>query len=320
MASFGLVLGGGGYAGTAFHAGVVTALAHLGWDPAGADVVVGTSAGATTAALLGAGFPAREYVSLVLERRLSERASAVMAGIGRLKPAPRMPRPRLRPAAPSLAGRALRPSAGLPFGVLLAAAAPAGTVDVAAVSPGFGPEFTTWPDRPTWITAVDLVEGQRAVFGHTHRASLPDAVAASVAIPGYFAPVVIAGVPYVDGGAWSTHHADLLLDEDVDVVIISAPSSAPEPLAADPAQWLRAPIRRQLYREVAALRSAGKQVVVIEPDRRLRDVIGVNSLSLRRRKPVALATLAFAAEVLVESRLGDPTGGSDGQPATAGGP
>lgn len=311
MTRFALVLGGGGYAGTAFHAGVVTALARAGWDAQDAAIVIGTSAGATTAALLGAGFPAREYVSLILERPLSARAQRVMLGIGQLKPAPRMPRPRLRPASPDLALRALRPSSGLPFGVFLAAAAPAGTVIVDDVSPGYGPQFDVWPDRPTWITAVDLRRGQRAVFGQTHRATLPEAVSASVAIPGYFAPVVIDGVPYVDGGAWSTHHADLLLDEDVDVVIISAPSSAPEPLAADPAQWLRAPIRRQLYREVAALRSAGKTVVVIEPDRSLRDVIGVNSLSLRRRKPVALATLAFAADVLVESRLGDPTGGTD---------
>jgi NTE family protein len=311
MTRFALVLGGGGYAGTAFHAGVVTALARAGWDARHAEIVIGTSAGATTAALLGAGFPPREYVSLVLECPLSAQAQRVMSGIGQLKPAPRMPRPRLRPASPDLARRALRPSSGLPFGVFLAAAAPAGTVIVDDVSPGYGPQFDFWPDRPTWITAVDLHSGSRAVFGRTHRATLPEAVSASVAIPGYFAPVVIAGVPYVDGGAWSTHHADLLLDEDVEVVIISAPSSAPEPLAADPAQWLRAPIRRQLYREVAALRSAGKQVVVIEPDRRLRDVIGVNSLSLRRRKPVALATLAFAAGVLVESRLADPTGGPD---------
>lgn len=309
VSRFALVLGGGGYAGTAFHAGVVTALARAGWDPARAEIVIGTSAGATTAALLGAGFPAREYVSLVLEHRLSDRAQQVMAGIGQLKPAPRMPRPRLRPASPDLALRALRPSSGLPFGVFLAAAAPAGTVIVDDVSPGYGPQFDVWPDRPTWITAVDLHCGSRAVFGRTHRATLPQAVSASVAIPGYFAPVMIGGVPYVDGGAWSTHHADLLLAEDVEIVFISAPSSAPEPLAADPAQWLRAPIRRQLYREVAALRSAGKQVVVIEPDRGLRDVIGINSLSLRRRKPVALATLAFAASVLAEAPLPSAAGG-----------
>ena len=153
MAKYALVLGGGGYAGTAFHAGVVTALARAGWDPAEAAVVVGTSAGATTAALLGAGFPAREYVSLVLQHRLSAQARTVMAGIGQLKPAPRMPRPRLRPAAPGLAGRALRPSAGLPFGVLLAAATPAGTVDVNAVSPGYGPQFSAWPQRPCALSS-----------------------------------------------------------------------------------------------------------------------------------------------------------------------
>ena len=294
---YGLVLGGGGYAGTAFHAGVLTALARAGWDPRDAAVIVGTSAGATSAALVGAGFPASEYVSLVLEEPLSAGAERVMSGIGRLKAPPRMPRPRFRPASPGLAARALG-DRSLPLGVFLAAAAPAGTVDVDAVSPGYGPSFEVWPQQQVWITAVDLISGQRAVFGRTHRATLPQAVAASVAIPGYFAPVVIDGVPYVDGGAWSTNNTDLLEGADVDVVFVSAPSSSPEPIAADPAQWLRAPIRRQLYREVAALRLAGKQVVVFEPDRRLRDVIGVNSMSLRRRKPVALATLGYATRVL----------------------
>ncbi len=303
MTRFALVLGGGGYAGTAFHAGVLTALARSGWDAADADVVVGTSAGAAAAALTGAGFPAQEYVSLILEEPLSPAAREVMTGVGALRSPPRPQLPRLRPASPALAAKALRPSAGLPLGVLLAAAAPIGTIDVESVSPGYGPSFVQWPQRPTWITAVDLDSGQRAVFGRTHRASLADAVSASVAIPGYFSPIVIDGVPYVDGGAWSTHHADLLVGADVEVVVISAPSSTPEPVAGDPAHWLRAPIRRQLRREVALLRRTGKDVVVIEPDRHLRRVIGVNSMSLHRRKPIALATLARAERVIGESPL-----------------
>lgn len=49
----GLVLGGGGVTGMAFHAGVLAALQHdLGWDPNRADVVIGTSAGSVVGALL----------------------------------------------------------------------------------------------------------------------------------------------------------------------------------------------------------------------------------------------------------------------------
>ena len=51
----GLVLGGGGIAGMAFHAGVLLALHHdLGWDARDADVIVGTSAGSIVGALLRA--------------------------------------------------------------------------------------------------------------------------------------------------------------------------------------------------------------------------------------------------------------------------
>ena len=54
-ARIGLVLGGGGLTGTAFHAGVIAGLAKAaGWDARTAEVIVGTSAGSTAAALLRA--------------------------------------------------------------------------------------------------------------------------------------------------------------------------------------------------------------------------------------------------------------------------
>src|SRR5258708_5386455 len=52
----GLVLGAGGAVGGAFHAGVLSTLAdELGWDARTAEVVVGTSAGSATGAILRAG-------------------------------------------------------------------------------------------------------------------------------------------------------------------------------------------------------------------------------------------------------------------------
>ena len=52
----GLVLGGGGATGAAYHAGTLLALhTDLGFDPADADVVVGTSAGSIIATLLRSG-------------------------------------------------------------------------------------------------------------------------------------------------------------------------------------------------------------------------------------------------------------------------
>src|ERR1700730_17697138 len=54
----GLVLGAGGVMGGAWITGGLHALAtETGWDPASADYIVGTSAGAMTGSLLAAGVP-----------------------------------------------------------------------------------------------------------------------------------------------------------------------------------------------------------------------------------------------------------------------
>jgi len=54
------------------------------------------------------------------------------------------------------------------------------------------------------------------------RPALPDAVAASCAIPGFFAPVEIGGEAFVDGGAHSPSNADVLLGADVGLVLVSS--------------------------------------------------------------------------------------------------
>ena len=62
--------------------------------------------------------------------------------------------------------------------------------------------------------AVHLDVGTRVVFGGADRAAYPDAtvgqaVQASCAVPGYFAPVVVGGERFVDGGVHSTTNADV---------------------------------------------------------------------------------------------------------------
>ena len=52
-----LVIGGGGVAGIAWITGLLAGLADAGQDVTGADVVIGTSAGAAVAAQLGSGLP-----------------------------------------------------------------------------------------------------------------------------------------------------------------------------------------------------------------------------------------------------------------------
>ena len=48
-----LVMGGGGIAGIAWHTGILLGLSESGADPSGADLLIGTSAGATVAAQIG---------------------------------------------------------------------------------------------------------------------------------------------------------------------------------------------------------------------------------------------------------------------------
>ena len=72
MKRVGLVLGAGGVVGQAYHSGVLAALEHdLGWDPRTAEVIVGTSAGSITGALLRNGVPASELAAWSVRAPLS---------------------------------------------------------------------------------------------------------------------------------------------------------------------------------------------------------------------------------------------------------
>jgi NTE family protein len=300
----GLVLGGGGLTGTAFHAGAIAGLAEtIGWDAREAAVVVGTSAGSTSAILLRAGLPPADFVARMTGQPPSAEGRRVLDGLGTLR-RPRAVGPRARrPASPALlAAMARRPWAFRPEH-LAAAALPAGTLDVMDSIAGFGTLFDTWPSAPTWICTVRLDDGARVVFGRDATASISDAVSASCAIPGYYAPVQIDGQRYVDGGVWSMHSADLLADVPLDVVVVSAPLATDDPRALEPGNALRVPIRRRLDRELAVLRRAGVPVLVIAPDARLRAVMGTASMRIERRAPVAVATRARIHELADAGRL-----------------
>jgi NTE family protein len=227
----------------------------------------------------------------------------VLDAIGRLR-RPRAVGPRVRrPASPALlAAMARRPWAFRPEH-LVAGALPAGVLDVMDGIAGFGSLFDTWPAAPTWLCAVRLDDGARVVFGRDASASVRDAVSASCAIPGYYAPVEIDGQRYVDGGVWSMHSADLLADEPLDVVVVSAPLATDDPRALDRGNALRVPIRWRLDRELGALRRSGIPVVVIAPDARLRTVMGTASMRIERRAPVAVAARARIRELADTGRL-----------------
>src|SRR4051812_7021598 len=110
MARIGLVLGAGGVTGGAFHAGVLAALADAtGWDARQAEVIVGTSAGSATAAILRAGLPPADLVARAEGRPLSPEGQRVVASAPPFRgqfPLRREARTGpYRPAAPGVVGK-----------------------------------------------------------------------------------------------------------------------------------------------------------------------------------------------------------------------
>lgn len=298
----GLVLGAGGMAGLAFHAGVLAALSEaLGWDPRSAELVVGTSAGSITAAALRAGLAAPDLYARACGDPLTPEAAEILAPVDRAMDgrAPVTAGPMVwRPAAPRVLWPGARRLGGVRPGVVAAGLLPAGRMPTTVIEAGVGALFPDrWPQRPTWLCALSLDDGRLTVFGRADApsASVGAAVAASCAIPGYFAPVEIGGVRYVDGGAYSTVNLAEVRGEQLDVVIVSAPMAragsrpplVPPGLPAAVGALGRELNRFQLGFEARAVRGAGTPVVAFSPTVEDRFVMGLNPMDGARRAPIA---------------------------------
>jgi NTE family protein len=320
MSRIGLVFGAGGIAGHAYHAGVLDALAATtGWDPADADVVVGTSAGSAVAALLRGGMSPAD----IARRAAGEPLSAAGARLGTRTGSNRTAPPHDTDDRHAVGARnggggagralvhALAPSAPRRFlhaalqpwnarlGTLAAAALPEGRVPTDRVIEGLRRIYPeqAWPAAALWICAVRLHDGRRVVFGRdpgsTAEASVPDAVAASCAIPAFFTPVRIGGVRHVDGGAWSPSNADVLAGRGLDLVIVLSPMSARRTIPITSVDGaVRAACRLQLTQEVLRVRHRGTPVVVLEPGDRELAAMGSSAQAMDpERGPAIMRTV-----------------------------
>jgi NTE family protein len=290
----GLVLGAGGVTGGAFHAGVLSALeASLGWDPRRATIMVGTSAGSISATSLRAGLSAADSLARAEELPMSPEGTRLMRNVG----PPRRPPP-LRPAvrgrrpaeiASMLTRAATRPFSAPPW-ALLASLIPDGQISTAMISDTIAGLFPDdWPGAPLWLCAVRQIDGRRFVFGkHEPRPPLPDAVAASCAIPGFFSPVTIDGEAFVDGGVHSPTNADVLVGEDLDLVIVSSPMSITgRRVYSSAGSVVRRWSGALLDAEAMRLRRRGVHVVAFQPTASDIEVMGPNAMDPDRRSPVA---------------------------------
>ncbi|WAL65840.1 patatin-like phospholipase family protein [Amycolatopsis cynarae] len=273
-----LVLGAGGLVGTAWMAGLACGLRRGGVDLGEADLIVGTSAGAITAALLATGQDPDRLATPV-------------------RPADSDGTP------PQVDGRRL----GEAFAVLgNAAANPAeawrrvGRIALAAET---GPEQAhisrmcamtgsdQWPDRKLLITALDAETGEQEVFDRASGAPLPSAVAASTAFPGIYPPITINGRRYMDGSLRSATNAGLAAGARTLVVI-------------DPQAHLFP--RELLHQELAV--AGAHTVVTIGPDPASIRAFGPDLNDRTSWEPAYQAGLHQAADAAEQFRLAWKTG------------
>ena len=271
-----LVLGGGGSAGNAWLIGVVAGLAHARVDAIWADLIVGTSAGATTAAQITARPPAR-----LLDEILSS-APASSNGTG---PA----RERTGSAAHHLA-RTQRIIDDALDAADMRRRMGAAAIEMAATSEGAGRRWhdivaarlprPDWPEQRIVITAVEAATGDPVLFDRTSGVALVDAVAASCSSGSAYP---IGSSSYIDGGyRANAENADLAMGYAR--VLVLAPFGG---ASRTPATW-----GTHLSAQIAALRSAGSAVATIFPDDDARAAFGDDVMDPSTRAPAARAGFA----------------------------
>ncbi len=220
MTRVGLVLGGGGVVGQAYHSGVLAVLEHdFGFDARTVDVIVGTSAGSITGTLLRLGVSAEDLAAWTVKAPLSDEGDVMRHVAGTRVPdlAPFRPlsvlrRPLGLPGRHMVQRALTRPWRFRPLAAGMALLPPGRHDIVEQLAALRELERPEWPQPPLWICAVRRRDGRRVVFGRPGTPPVPIhlAVAASCAVPGYFAPVQIGGHSYLDGGVHSPTNAAVL--------------------------------------------------------------------------------------------------------------
>ena len=305
----GLVLGAGGVVGQAYQAGVLAALQReIGWDPRAAAAIVGTSAGAVTGAALRAGVPGPDLAASLYGAAPSRQGAAILRRILPPDSGP-LPTPSLlsvlRPwnlPSPALIARAARRPLAFRPEVAVSTLIPKGQVDISERARGLD-DFIgeRWPEGLR-ICAVRRTDGARVVFGRpgSPPARLAEAVLASCAIPGYFRPVTIDGTEYVDGGIHSVTNADVLKNEQLDIVLIVS-SMSPPTGPTGPTACSDAPVHRRMEHEVEKLERAGIPVICLEPESEARHAMGLRAMAEDRSPRVIEAAYEETRRRILET-------------------
>jgi NTE family protein len=256
-----VILGGGGVTGIAWQTGILQGLQDAGVELDKADAIIGTSAGSFAGAYLACGVVG-EYFDLQFTGDAAEIAA-------------RMPPESVEGFQKAIVEGGGDPEAtGRALGRMAMAATTVSGEDRARVVSARLPS-TGWPAASLKMTAIDAQTGELHLFDKDSGVSLTTAAEASGAVPGLWPVVEALGRTWIDGGSYSAANAEL--GAAYDRVVIIAPV-----VTGFPGQ-------RGTLDEVADLKAAGVDVVLIHPDERASAAIGVNVFDPARRGSAAEA-------------------------------
>jgi NTE family protein len=303
-----MVLGAGGLAGLAYEAGVLAALElEVGLVADRCDLLVGTSAGSVTAAVLRAGVGAVD-LACWSQGSVPPTGDAMLDGLGRL----RSELPEVGIGA--LVGRWRVPTVGAALDAvrrpreavvsLLTSALPDGPCSLLELAQRHLPAAwlsSRWPDG-LWVCATRRTDLCRVVLGHDDGppVDLASAIAASSGIPGIFTAVDVAGSELVDGGLHSPTNADVVIGHGFELAVVVSPLTGAGRRATRP--WLPF-ARRRLERELADLEAAGVRTVCFEPGPDAAAQMGINLMDPARTPGVVRSAYAEAAASVRDAGL-----------------
>jgi NTE family protein len=274
-----LVLGGGGSAGNAWLIGVLAGLFDAGLDVTQADLIVGTSAGATAAAQVSGTTPPELFQAIVEAAPPQPRAGAA-GPQGPRTPGPLADHMERTNRIIAAAGNAAEMRRGMGAAALELEAASDGS-EAARWRATVATRFPNhdWPARLVLVTAIDARTGDGLAFDRESGVDLVDAVAASTSNGFGVPPYPIGEERYLDGGYRRNENADLAAGYRRVLVLSPLGGRTRHPL-----EW-----GMQLSAQVDELRAAGSSVETIGPDAAALEAFGDNLMSPATRQPAARA-------------------------------
>jgi NTE family protein len=283
-----LVLGGGGSTGNAWLIGAVAGLSDAGLDLTGADLIIGTSAGATAAAQITGASPTDLYEATVASvPQVAGRQAARSPGRSSAAVTDHLER-MTRIIAASADAADLRRRLGR-AALDMDASSDASVRErwratVAARLPSLD-----WPSEALCVTAVDAQNGEPVVFDRSSGVDLVDAVAASCSSGFAYG---IGDRRFIDGGyRRGAENADLAAGHAH--VLVLAPFGGQ---TLTPLDW-----GMHLAAQIEELRAGGSDVQVLIPGNGSAHMFGPNAMDGSLRP--AAARVGYEQGVALADRI-----------------